>query len=170
MSIKDNYSRRVTFDTREELEDKIDKLAVMIGKLTARDNADQVDNLNLKFTKAKEEDSIEEIMIDVIMISKIIKTNIGQIVETEGSIDKIEVDHRYGQNIRGEKIRDNTRTYHNFERQSSRGEYRNNCRNESYSNRNRSRERSFSRNPDNRRNDRSMSNSQVQTRIKNKYK
>ena len=38
MSIKDNHSRRVTFDTREELEDKIDKLAVMIGKLAARDS------------------------------------------------------------------------------------------------------------------------------------
>ena len=32
MSTKDNYIRRVTFDRRQELEDKIDKLAVMIGK------------------------------------------------------------------------------------------------------------------------------------------
>ena len=38
MSIKHNHSRRVTFDTREELEDKIDKLAVMIGKLAAMDS------------------------------------------------------------------------------------------------------------------------------------
>ena len=37
ISIKDNHSRRATFDTREELEDKMDKLAVMIGKLAARD-------------------------------------------------------------------------------------------------------------------------------------
>ena len=38
MGMKDNYSRRVTFDTREELEEKIDKLAVLIGKLAARDS------------------------------------------------------------------------------------------------------------------------------------
>ena len=38
MSIKDNHSRRVTFDTGDELGDIIDKLMVMIGKLAARDN------------------------------------------------------------------------------------------------------------------------------------
>ena len=38
MSIKDNHSRRVSFDTREELGDKIDKLTVMIRKLAARDS------------------------------------------------------------------------------------------------------------------------------------
>ena len=32
MSIIDNHSGKVSFDTREELGDKIDKLAVMIGK------------------------------------------------------------------------------------------------------------------------------------------
>ena len=37
MSIKNNHSRRVKFDTRDELGDKIDKLTVMIGKLAARD-------------------------------------------------------------------------------------------------------------------------------------
>ena len=38
MSIKDNHSRRVTFDTRDELGDKTDKLRVMIGKLAPRDS------------------------------------------------------------------------------------------------------------------------------------
>ena len=38
MSIKDNHSRRVSFDTREELGDKVDKLTVLIGKLAARDS------------------------------------------------------------------------------------------------------------------------------------
>ena len=37
ISIKDNPSRRVTFDTGDELGDKIDKLTVMTGKLAARD-------------------------------------------------------------------------------------------------------------------------------------
>ena len=38
MSLKDSHSRKVSFDTREELGDKIDKLVVMIGKLTTRDS------------------------------------------------------------------------------------------------------------------------------------
>ena len=32
MSVKDNYNKRVTFDTRDRLEDKIDKLIAMMGK------------------------------------------------------------------------------------------------------------------------------------------
>ena len=39
MSIREGQNqRRVLFDTREELGDKIDKLAVMIGKLAAKDS------------------------------------------------------------------------------------------------------------------------------------
>ena len=38
MSIKDSHGRKVSFDTREELGDKIEKLAVMIGKLATRDS------------------------------------------------------------------------------------------------------------------------------------
>ena len=38
MSIRDSHNRKVSFDTREELGDKIDKLVVMIGKLATRDS------------------------------------------------------------------------------------------------------------------------------------
>ena len=38
MSIRDSHNRKVSFDTKEELGDKIDKLAVMIGKLATRDS------------------------------------------------------------------------------------------------------------------------------------
>ena len=38
MNIRDGHSRRVSFDAREELGDKIDKLAVMVGKLATRDS------------------------------------------------------------------------------------------------------------------------------------
>ena len=38
MSIKDGHNRKVSFDTKEELGDKIDKLAVMIGKLATKDS------------------------------------------------------------------------------------------------------------------------------------
>ena len=37
-SIRDSHNRKVSFDTRGELGDKIDKLAVMIGKLVTRDS------------------------------------------------------------------------------------------------------------------------------------
>ena len=51
-----------------------------------------MNNLNLKSTKAKEEDKIEVAMIDTVMISEVIRIDIDQIVETGDSIDKIEVD------------------------------------------------------------------------------
>ena len=38
MSIRDGHNRKVSFDTKEELGDKIDKLAVMIGKLATGDS------------------------------------------------------------------------------------------------------------------------------------
>ena len=37
-SIRDGHHRKVSFDTKKEIGDKIDKLAVMIGKLVARDS------------------------------------------------------------------------------------------------------------------------------------
>ena len=39
MSIKDGYNRKVSFDIKEELGDKIDRLVVMIGNLATRDSA-----------------------------------------------------------------------------------------------------------------------------------
>ena len=90
MSIRDSHNRKVSFDTREELGDKIDKLAVMIGKLATRD-VGQTDNLNHKFTKVEAEDKTEVTMTDTIMISKAIKTDMGQILETEDNIDRTEV-------------------------------------------------------------------------------
>ena len=38
MNIRDGHNRKVSFDAKEELVDKIDKLAVMIGKLTTRES------------------------------------------------------------------------------------------------------------------------------------
>ena len=38
MSIRDSHNRKVSFDTKEELGDKIDKLAVKIGKLATKDS------------------------------------------------------------------------------------------------------------------------------------
>ena len=38
MSIREGASRKVSFDTRDELWDKTDKLTVMLGRLAAKDN------------------------------------------------------------------------------------------------------------------------------------
>ena len=52
---------------------------------------EQVDSLNQKFTKVEAEDKTEVTIIDAIMISKAIRTDIDQAVETEDNIDKTEV-------------------------------------------------------------------------------
>ena len=38
MSIKEGASKKVSFDTRDKLGDKIDKLTIMLGRLAAKDN------------------------------------------------------------------------------------------------------------------------------------
>ena len=38
MNNRDGTNRKVSFNTRDELGDKIDKLTVMLGKLAAKDN------------------------------------------------------------------------------------------------------------------------------------
>ena len=38
MSIREGHNTKVSFDTKEELGDKIDKLDMMIGKLATRDS------------------------------------------------------------------------------------------------------------------------------------
>ena len=55
MSIRDSHNRKVAFDTREELGDKIDKLVIMIGKLVTRDS-EAGRQVNCKSTKVEAED------------------------------------------------------------------------------------------------------------------
>ena len=67
MSIGKGVDRKVTFDTRDKLENKIDKLTVMLGRLAAKDNNER-DHLSLKYTKAEKEDKTEVIASKVIRI------------------------------------------------------------------------------------------------------
>ena len=41
MNIRDETERKVSFNARDELEDKIDKLAVMMTRLAAKDSDDK---------------------------------------------------------------------------------------------------------------------------------
>ena len=52
---------------------------------------EQVDSLNHKFTVVEAEDKTELTMTDAIIIRKAIRTDTGQIVETEDSTDRTEV-------------------------------------------------------------------------------
>ena len=88
--IRDSHKRQVSFDTKEELGDKIDKLAVMMGKLAAR-NSGTGRQFKPQIHQVEAEDKIEVTMTNTIMISEAIRTDIGQILETEVSIDRTEV-------------------------------------------------------------------------------
>ena len=84
MSIRDDHNRKVSFDAKEELGDKIDKSAVMIGKLAARDTG----------TSRHFKPQIYQIDVEVrteITIKRMIRTGIDQIMVSEDNTDKIEV-------------------------------------------------------------------------------
>ena len=89
MSIREGTSRKVSFDTRDELGDKIDKLTVILGRLAAKDSKEKRP-LNPRYIKAEEDDKTE------VMVKGIIKIGIGyvidQIAKIEDSLDKREVD------------------------------------------------------------------------------
>ena len=67
INIREDVNRKVSFDTRDKLKNKIDKLTVMVGRLAAKDNKKR-DHLSLKYTKAEEEDKIEVIVSEFIRI------------------------------------------------------------------------------------------------------
>ena len=162
MSIKNNHNRKVSFDTWDELGDKMDKLTVMIGRLTAKDRESgrqfkpQIYQSRRRGQNRESDD----------------RCNYDQRDYQSGyRSDSGDRRNQYRQNFRGRSsmnktrggyVRGNARVYQNFERQNGRRECRNNYRDEGYSrsrDRSRSRERSFPRNFNSRRNNRSMSNS-----------
>ena len=73
MSIKDSYNKRVTFDKQDGLEDKIDTLTVMMGKLVAKIRG-LIGNSNLRFLRAD-----EGYGVDIFVIHTIIKIDTDQI-------------------------------------------------------------------------------------------
>ena len=65
MSIREGTNRKVSFDTRDELEDKIDKLTVMLGGLAALTTMTR-DHLSHKYMKEEEEDTIGTLIKETI--------------------------------------------------------------------------------------------------------
>ena len=164
MSIREGQnSRRVSFDTREELGDEIDKLVVMIGKLAAKDSRkvrpftpqihqNRGRGQNRRCNQRNYQNRYRS-------DNRSNSRNRGQFRQGRGR-------NRFEQSYR-RNYRENPR---NYGRQNSGGEYRNNTyRNDNYDRgRNRSRDRSFSRNYDSNKtrstsNSRSRSGSRVST-------
>ena len=138
MSIREGHSRRVSFNAREELNDKIDKLMVMIGKVAAKDNErirqfkprihqNRGRGQNRGYNQRNYQNRYRS-------DNRSNNRDRGQFRQDRGR-------HRFGQGYG----RNNSRGYR---RQNSRGEYRNNSyRSDSYDrSRKMSRERSFSGN------------------------
>ena len=128
MSIKDGTERRVSFNNRDELGDKIDKLTVMMGRLVA------------KYTHEKRP-----------FEPQIYKSRgqhrsygPGNYQNRLGSRNRGQfMDNGPRQNYRSNNFRGNTRGY---SRQNNRGNYRNERYNDYNRDRNRLRERTFTRN------------------------
>ena len=144
LSIRDGTDRRVSFNTKDELGDKIDKLTVMMSKLAAKDNHER------KPFKLQ------------IYISRGQNRSYGQGGYQNRSDSRSRghfTNNSPSQNYRGNRFRGNSRGY---SRQDDRGNYRN----ERYNNYNgdisRPRERNFTRNYNNSR-DRSSSNSRLRS-------
>ena len=143
MSIREEASWRVAFDTREELGDKIDKLMVIIGKLAAKDS-----NGNRPFKSGihksrrppppSQNRGHRSYQNRTRLTNRSNSRDRGQFRQDRGQPS-------FEQSYRGSSFQDNTRGYC---RPNSRVEYRNNnYRNSGYNrDRDKSRERSFSGN------------------------
>ena len=84
MSIRDGHNRKVSFDTKEELGDKIDKLLVMIGILATRDSGTGR-QIKLQIYKNRGRDQNRNYN------QRNYQKGIDQIVVTEDNTDKTEV-------------------------------------------------------------------------------
>ena len=67
MSIREGANRKVSFDTRDELEDKLDKLTAMLGRLAAKDNSKKRP-FKSQIYQNREEDKTEVIVREIIRI------------------------------------------------------------------------------------------------------
>ena len=142
MRIREGVSRKVSFDTRDELGDKIDKLTVMIGRLAAKDNnkiKPFKPQIHQSGGRGQNRGYSQRNYQNRNRMSNRSNSRVrGQFRQDRGR-------PRFEQGFRGTNFQVNTRRY---SRQDSRGEYQNdNYRNSGYNRgRDRSRERSFSGN------------------------
>ena len=125
MSIKDGTERRVSFNDRDELGDKIDKLTVMMNRLAVKDTLEKRPFKPQIYKSRGHHRSYGQGNYQ----SRLGSRNRGQFM-----------DNRSRQNYRGNNFRGNTRGY---SRQNNRGNYGNERYNNYNRDRNRLRERTF---------------------------
>ena len=143
MNIRDGTERKVSFNARDELGDKIDKLTVMMSRLAAKDSYEKRPFKPQIYKSRGQNRSYNQ---------RGYQNRSGRSdSRTRGQYGN----NRPRQNYRDNNFQGNTRGYGI---QDNRGEYRDNRCNEYNRSRNRSRERAFSRDYGNNR-DRSSSNS-----------
>ena len=84
MSIREGANRKVSFDNRDKLGDKIDKLTVLLGREAAKDNHEKRP-FNPQNIKEEEVDKIGILVKETIRAET--DQTIGQIVEIEDSLE-----------------------------------------------------------------------------------
>ena len=139
MSVRDSTDRRVLFNTREELGDKIDKLTVVMSKLAAKDSHERKPFKPQIYKSRGQSRSYGQE---------------GYQARSDSGNRGYIVNNSSGQNYRGNGFRGNFRGYG---RQNNRENYRNEWNGSNNTDRNRSRERTLIRSYGNSR-DRSTSN------------
>ena len=153
MNIRDGTERKVSFNVRDELGDKIDKLTVLMSRLVAKDSNEK---RPFKPQIYKSRDFYPQGQNR--FYNQRGYQNRGRLGSRSDSRNRGQYGNnrpRFQQNYRDNNFQENTRGYG---RQHSKGKYRNNRCSDYNRSRDRSRERTFSRNYGNNR-DRSSSNS-----------
>ena len=122
MSIRDGHNRKVSFDTKEELGDKIDKLVVMIGKLVTRYSGTGRQFKPQSYQgrgRGQNRGNYERCNYNQQSYQKRYRSDSGDRRQYRQDRGR----PRYEQNYRRGNFRGNMR---HFDRKNSRGEYRNN--------------------------------------------
>ena len=89
MNVRHGTERRVSFNARDELGDKIDKLTVVLSRVPAKDSYEKTSNL--KYIRA-------EVRTDPIIREVIRIEAVDQTVETEDSMQITYLDKTYRDN------------------------------------------------------------------------
>ena len=144
LSVRDRTERRVSFNTRDELGDKIDKLTVVMSKLAAKDSYERKPFKPQIYKSRHQNRSYSQ----------------GGYQNRSNSRSRGQfMNNSPRQNYRGNRLRGNATAY---SRQDDRRNYRNERHNNYNRDRNSLRERNFTRNYNNSR-DRSSSNSRLRS-------
>ena len=119
ISIREGVNRKVSFNTRDELGDKIDKLTVMVGGLAAKDNKEK---RPFKPQIYQSRGRGQNRGYNQQNYQNRNRLNNRSNSRDRGQFRQDRVIPRFEQSYRGNNCRDSTRGYG---RQNSRGEYRN---------------------------------------------